>query len=59
MSQSKQKKSRKEKAVYVCVKCDRTYFQVDRDEWDTNRHKFNSLASKAKGRHRCPRGGSQ
>ena len=50
------KRKQKDQAVYVCIECDRTYFRVDRDEWESNRHKFNSLASKAKLRHRCPKG---
>ena len=48
------KKQEKPMAVYLCPKCDRTYYSVDRSTWDSNRQKHNAIARSVKANHKCP-----
>ena len=47
-------KDTKEQTVYLCPKCDRTYYSVDRSTWDSNRTKHNAIARSVKANHKCP-----
>ena len=47
-------KQEKLMAVYLCPKCDRTYYSVDRGTWDLNRQKHNAIARSVKSNHKCP-----
>lgn len=44
----------KDKTLYICHKCDRVYFQVDRDQWNGAPMKYNSIAKQARNNHKCP-----
>lgn len=44
----------KEKVMYICPRCDNTYFQISREEWNRDQSKYDDLAKKAKRNHMCP-----
>ena len=46
--------NKQDKTLYVCPKCDRSYYTVDRDSWEDNRTKHNSIARSLKAQHKCP-----
>lgn len=47
-------KQEKLMAVYLCPKCDRTYYSVDRQTWESARQKHNAIARSVKASHKCP-----
>jgi len=40
--------------TYLCPKCDRVYYSVDRNTWESNRVKHNAIAKSLKNKHQCP-----
>lgn len=44
----------KDMTTYLCPRCDRTYYSVDRSTWDSNRTKHNAIARSLKQKHMCP-----
>ena len=44
----------KELTVYLCPRCDRPYYQTDREDWENNRAKHGSIAKSLKAKHKCP-----
>ncbi len=42
------------KTTFICPRCDRTYFQISRVEFNRDEAKYLELAAKAKRNHQCP-----
>ena len=42
------------KAVWLCPKCDKQYFDLDRTTFDADRSEAERVAKVAKANHKCP-----
>lgn len=42
------------KTTFICRRCDRVYYEISREIWNTDREKYNKEARKAKHKHLCP-----